>query len=198
MLPDLRTVKRRLQAHHLKVISDRAQARLGVFSEVPKHFIHEGDCMVTYRADGTVEESAMMTTSAEGSLAVAQVANLTEAERFDFLDRMAERMAEAMARELYGSLDRTLEAAGQVVHGGGKGFTAELFLQMIDKVEMEFDEAGQMKNMVIAAHPSARPELARIAAEIESDPALSQRHREIMQRKLEAYNAREAARKLVG
>jgi len=198
MLPDLRKVKRELHKVHLKTISALAQKQLGAFSDIPRHIIHEGDGMVTLRADGTAEESGMSTVSAESSIDVRKVATLTPAERYDVLADLARRMAEGMSKKLYGDLDRTLEAAGQVINGKGKGFTPELFLELLEKIEMDFDDAGQIKNMRLVMHPESRQDFERVQSKLDTDPVLQQRYNEIMQRKREAYRAREAARELVG
>lgn len=198
MLPDLRKVKRELHKVHLKMISALAQKQLGAFSDIPMHIIHEGDGMATLRADGTAEESGMSTVSAESSLDVGKVATLTSAERYDVLADLARRMVEGMSRQLYGDLDRTLEAAGQVVNGKGKGVTPELLLELLEKIEMDFDDAGQMKNMRLVMPPESRQDFARAQGQLDTDPILQQRYNDIMQRKREAYHAREAARKLVG
>ncbi|MFG3449580.1 hypothetical protein ACGFZ3_13445 [Stenotrophomonas sp. NPDC047960] len=198
MLPDLRKVKAELQKVHMQTISALAQKQLGAFSDIPRHIIHEGDSMVTLRADGTSEQSGMSTVSAESSIDAGRVAKITADERYEILADLARRMAEGMATQLYGELNRTLEDAGQVVEGKGKGFTPELFLEVLEKIEMEFDDAGQMKNMRLVMHPDSKLDFAKVQRQLDTDPGLQQRYNDIMQRKREAYYAREAARELVG
>lgn len=198
MLPDLKAVKRELQRVHIEQVAALAHQRLGVFAVIPRHVIHEGDGMLTRRADGTVEESGFMHAQAETSISIDAVPMMTPEQRAAVLDGLAEQMARALSTGLYSSLDQTLRDSGQVVEARGEKFGPETIFAMLEKVEIEFDQDGAMKNMCLTAGPSAKPVIESAFRQIQNTPELLERYELILAKKRERWRDREASRKLVG
>ena len=198
MLPDLPALKGDLQEvldDHLRAL---AHSKLGVFSQVKRVHVHEGDRMRTVRADGSVEESGFRKASAEMVIRRSDVPTLTPEARLDMIDKMAAEMAEKVSKGLFDSLNATLEAAGQTVDNRGKPLSLEVFFEVLEKMHIDFDENGQPTGLQLVIHPDLAPTLRQLQEQFQTDLELQRRHRDLMDRKRTEWRAREAARKLVG
>jgi hypothetical protein len=100
-------------------------------------------------------------------------------------------------RPVFEGLDKTLEAAGQVDDAKGAKIAPELILRMLERIEMEFDDAGQ-NHLTVVIHPDKMPAFAAASRELDEDPVMRERHRELIERKREEWRVREASRRLVG
>lgn len=198
MLPDLPNLKRDIQRTLGRYLQRQVDARLGVFSQSPKHMIHEGDRMRTIRADGSKDESDLQKASAELTLKSDQIPALSVEERIKKLDNMAEQIARQMTEHMFGSLGATLEKAGQVVERKGKPFDAEAIFEALEKIQLDFDRTGNIQNLSIVVPPLLLPNAKKAFEQIQSDPLLQKRYEEIIVRKRLEYRDRKAARKLVG
>jgi len=176
----------------------RAHGKLGIFSEVQRVFVHEGDRLRTIRSDGSIQETEFKLASAEMEIKRSDVPTLTPEARLAMIDRMADEMAVKVSKGLFESLNATLEEAGQTVNNRGKPLSHEVFFETLEKLHIEFDENGQPSGLQLVVGPDMAPTLKRLQEEFESDPELQRRHRELMDRKRTEWRAREAARKLVG
>lgn len=198
MLPDLPELKRELQCIIDQYLQRQVRARLGVFSDAPKHIIHEGERMRIIRANGTVEESNLQESKAEMAIQMEEIPTLTIKDRMERLDGMAEDMARQISDHLFGTLDATLEKAGQVVDAKGKPFDAEAFFEAIAAVDLEFDNSGQHHDLQLVIPPAMAERVQSVFNQIDTDPALKRRHEELIDRKFGQWRDRETARKLVG
>lgn len=198
MLPDLPTIKRDLQKVFDDYFKREVQRRLGVFEESPRHIIHEGQGLSVSRADGTVDESGLKAASAEFSLRYEDVPNQSLLDRLQHLDRVAEDMATQISRNLFDSLNETLDKAGQVVDQRGKPLDGNSILAVLEKMNVDFDDNGQHVPLTIVTHPNLQKAAQQAFQELECNPVLSARHGELMRKKQADWRDREASRKLVG
>lgn len=198
MLPDLPELKKEIQAEISRYLHEAVNKRLGVFREVPRHTVHEGEGMRISRADGSTRDSRMKAASAEMTMNYVDIPNLTAQDRREQLDGMADQMAKQISELLFGGMNEEIEEAGQVVNAGGRPLTAEVFFEVLEKLEVDFDEAGNPKGLQLVVGPGLLPRIRELAEQAERDPAIRKRHSEIMQKKWLEWRDREAARKLVG
>jgi hypothetical protein len=197
MLPDLPNLKqdiRRIQDRHLE---NRIDQQSGFFSELPKHYMHEGNRMRIRRANGSVEEIKRKKTLGKLSLNVSEIPALTLKERIAKLDTVADQMADQMVTHTIETLGEGLDKAGQVIDRKGKPFDAETIFEVLEKIQIEFDKSEQY-DLTILIPPALAPRVKEILQLLETDKNLQKRHAEIMERKREEWRDREAARKLVG
>jgi len=178
-------------------LRNRINQRLGVFGEAPKHYMHEGNRMRIVRANGSVDETKLKEASGEISLKVGDIPALTLKERIAKLDKIAEQMADQIATHSLKTLSEGLDKAGQVVDRKGKPFDAEAIFEVLEKLQIEFDESGKC-DLTILIPPALTPRAEELVRLLETDKNLQKRHADIMERKREEWRDREAARKLVG
>jgi len=103
-----------------------------------------------------------------------------------------------MAKHMFQTIEAGVKSVGNELSAGGKPITAELILDALDKVLVDFDADGQPQWPTIVVHPSLSDRLKAEDARFGSEPALAQRFAEIIERKREEWRAREASRVLVG
>lgn len=198
MLPDLPSLKRDLQYLFDRYLRVSVRARMGLLADIPQHMIHEGDRLRVIRADGTVEDSNMKEASAEMTIQPDEVPTITVAERVARIDQVAGKMAQQMSTQLFGSLNESLEKAGQVVNGKGQPFSVETIFAALEKVQIDFDKEGNPKNLSFVIGTDLVPKMKEIVEQEKRDPEIKRRHDEIMMKKWIEWRDREAARKLVG
>lgn len=197
MLPDLPRLKQDMKCILDQRLQNRINERLGVFGEIPKHFMHEGNRMRIRRANGSVEETKLKQTSGEMTLKVSEIPALTLQERIAKLDKVADEMADQMATHTMETLGEGLDKAGQVIDRKGQPFDAEAFFEVLEKVQMQFDKSEQ-SNLTILLPPALTSRAKEILHLLETDKNVQKRYADIMERKREEWRDREAARKLVG
>jgi len=198
VLPDLPNLKQDLQQVLNRYLRKAIHQRLGVFSDIPRHTVHEGKSMRVYRADGSVEDTDMKEASAEMMLKVDELPKMSVGDRVAKINELADSMAKQMSEHLYGSLNQSLEKAGQVVDGRGKPFGVETMLAALEKIQIDFDKDGNPKNLSFVIGSDLVPRIEEMREQEKKDPTIKKSFDELMARKWQDWRDREAARKLVG
>lgn len=198
VLPDLPGFKQDLQNVLTRYLRKATHERLGVFSEVPQHTVHEGMTMRVYRADGTSEDTAMKEVSAEMMMKWEDIPRMTIADRIAKMNEMAETMAKQMSAHLFTSMNESLEKAGQVIDGRGRPFNFETVFEVLEKLQVDFDKDDKPKDLSFVVGPALIPRVREMIEQSKTDPSIKRRHDELMARKWLEWRDREAARKLVG
>lgn len=198
VLPDLPSLKQDIQRLIDRYLHSQVHARLGVFDQSPKHIVHEGNRMRVIRADGSIDETDPQQASSEMLLKMDEVPSMSVQQRVKKLDEMAEDMARQMSEHLYGALSAGLNKAGQVVNRNGVPFDIEVLFEVLEKIQLEFDESGKHNQISVVIPPALASRVKEVFEQITSDPQLKVRHEEIILKKKLEWRDREAARKLVG
>lgn len=118
----------------------------------------------------------------------------------EFVDTAREpgkKMGEEMARGVYQSIDQATRETGNVINAKGGSFTYDLFLDGLDKVQIDFTPDGNPKWPTAHVNSAMHAELKRLLPEWEKEPAFQARMKSMVERKREEFYAREACRRLV-
>ena len=78
---------------------------------------------------------------------------------------------------------------------GGKPLSVNSLFEVLEKIDRDFDEAGNPNELSVVAHPERLSSISKVISQAEADP---NRYQAIMERKKEEWRARESNRKLVG
>jgi hypothetical protein len=108
------------------------------------------------------------------------------------LDDAADQGLKSLMPQLFANLSRVCAATGNVVDGKGQPFSFDRVLDVLDKIQIDFDEAGnpEMPMMVLS------PELfAKIRMQPPTEVQIKRRE-EIINRKREEFNARRRTRQI--
>jgi hypothetical protein len=108
------------------------------------------------------------------------------------IEEGARSLLDSLAEQFFPRMNTVLEEAGQVTDAQGQPLTPDLFLDGLEKVELEFDASGQPKMPVLAAHPDVIDAFLRCPFTEEH----KRRFTEIIERKRKAFNAKKRSRRL--
>jgi len=107
-------------------------------------------------------------------------------------------MAKQIDKNSFQKLNSILKAAGQTINGKNKPLTHDLFLEMFDKIEIEFDDEGKiMPGYSFFMHPDLWEKIAPKVKEWESDNIKKEKFNKLMEKKYNEYLTKESNRKLL-
>ncbi len=99
---------------------------------------------------------------------------------------------EHIARSMFQTVSDVSEAVGNVISAQGQPLTPDLLNDMLEKLEIDFDDTGEPIMPTAVAHPDVVKKLFAI----EPTPEQLQRQKDILRRKKEAYDAKKRTRRL--
>lgn len=198
MLPDIPPLKQEIARTLRAAFRQRVNAYMGALNEAPRYYIKEGRRVVTIRPDGQIDETELKEASAETSIRFDEVPHLSMQDRLTKLDEAAREMARQISEHAFGQINEAVERVGNVVDAGGKPLSPEVYLEVIEKVQLDFDANGKPSQLTVVIPPGMEERAKEVADALEHDPEYSRRYREIIDKKRVEWRDREAARKLVG
>lgn len=199
MLPDLPKLKDDIAQIFHTIFINRVNAYLGVIGEVPRCIIKEGSNPVTQRPDDSRDETTLKAASAETIFKSEEIPHLSFEQRIAKLDGAAREMANQISSHAFATINEAVDKVGNVVDAKGKPFSAETVFEILEKIQLDFEEDGvKHKEIDIVIPPAMTDRVKEIMENIHQDAELSKRHEEIIDKKRVEWRAREAARKLVG
>lgn len=198
MLPDFPKVKARLETMLEYEMELARLSHMGVFADVPTSVIVEGDNTVIIREDGSVGKVELKEARVEQEIKFAEVEEMTHERVLDKINDAAKEMAEQMVRSAYEELNRITDETGNVISANGKPFSIEMLFEMLEKMDLDFDEAGNPSGAMFVASPKLFPLIIKAISQAEADPETAKRDQALMDQKREEWRVRENNRKLVG
>jgi hypothetical protein len=198
VLPDIVSLKSEIAERLSATFRERVNAYLGAVHEMPRNFIKEGRSPAIIRPDGSRDETKLKQTTAEIEIRTAEVPALTLQDRIDKLDTAAREMASQISRNAFAEINRAVEAVGNVVDSGGKRLSADTYLEVLEKMQLDFGEDGKPRGLTVVVPPALRERAAETIKQLRDDPEYKKRYEDLLAKKRREFNAREAARKLVG
>lgn len=112
------------------------------------------------------------------------------------LEAIANEQAKQLSDFVYARIDETIEQGGTRVDAQNKPLSKELWLNLLERIELSFDEAGKPE-LTFVAHPAMVEEMVKRWQEWEKDPEFRAKYQELLTKKREAFLDRESNRKLV-
>jgi hypothetical protein len=197
MLPDYPKVKDELRQFFSKWMREGMQRRLGHFSEIPRHQVFEGTAMSTVHSSGQEDLTPFKPYEVELQTTYEEVPKLTLPQILSRLDRMAQDMADPLARSVYKTVSDAADKVGTVVKPAQR-FTPQVIFEVLEKIEVPFDKEGNPELPSFHIHPDDVETLKESLQSLQNDPQLRSRYHEILQRKKDQWRVREAHRRLVG
>ncbi len=193
MLPDFIKVKRDLSLRNSDGLSSAIEQN-SLLSKIRKYRIHEGNRWTLYREDGSQETKSPQSVLSEVMFDLNEINRRGEAAIREVEYKAGSEVREKSHKLLFDRLDETLEATGNSIDMGGRPLTAEALLEMHEAVDFSFDDDGKWER------PEFYPQTEKLKKELErleAEPHLKKRLNEIIERKKEQWDVRQANRKLV-
>lgn len=199
MLPDYPELKRKFRADLNLQLQILVNQNAPLAGEIKNLRQMEGDKFTYENTEGEHETKKFLEISAK----IEIPGGLSSSETMEqFKTKMVEA-AKSIAQQsegiLFSTMDEVTRKTGNVFNAGGKPFDPDMFWDMIEKVQMDFDEkTGEPHFPTVVLHPEMMKAIAPKIPEWEADPRLQKRRREVLAKKKEEWRDRESLRKLVG
>jgi Ser/Thr protein kinase RdoA (MazF antagonist) len=197
MLPDWPDPKEEILHAFMRHTAERVRQRsiAGMVVAVP---VHEGYGHFIERADGTTEERLFERTGAELAIPADAITSESLADMLGRMQPVIESLASATSQTMLNVMEEGIRAVGNEIEAGGRPISAELVLEALERVQMDFNQEGRPQWPTIMIHPSQEARLTAELARIDADPELRQRGEALLVRKREEWRDREASRILAG
>ena len=127
-----------------------------------------------------------------------KIENMSHEMVLNKINGVTEEMVGKMKKSFYGQIEKSADEVDNVVSAGGKPFSMDLFFELLEKIDIDFDEAGNPCGLAFVANPKMFPSIAKVIAQAKTDPANDRRYQAIIERKREEWRVRESNRELVG
>jgi hypothetical protein len=196
MLPDFPETKR-LFSRFFRTYMRRKARQISPYGAVQSRYIHEGRATRIKRADQSESTSPMQQLSASLEIKFDEIESLTfekaiekhDAMLLDLVRKQTDFIRERMSAEI---------PASQTLDAKGKKLSPQIMFDLFEKMQIDFYPDGTPHELHVDGPLFTAESLAAVETEIESDPEWKRKFDEMMEKKKEAWRAREADRKLVG
>jgi hypothetical protein len=197
MLPDFKKVKKELSASRATELSSNLFAD-PVLSKIRHYRQHEGDRFTIFRDDGSHTTSSQKLMRSELITFEAQeIQARGERVIYESIEKARSEIAIQGRRLVSEKLE---EEPVPKVDAGGRPFTAELYLESLEAMELQFDRDGTWKEPDVwqeFPNPRMKVRIEQETERFDREPDLKQRLDSLLSRKRQEFNDREANRKLV-
>lgn len=198
MLPDDPELKSRLRALLTRKMLSQQKRYLVPPLNVPQRKTHEGDKISLFREDGSISKLRMRKISVKARIRFDDVKDMTAKDIFKIINEMAEDAALQQSKIAYDEIGKIADEVGNTINLGGKPLTASIFLKMLKKLRIDFDEHGKPILPYIIAGETAADALSTLLPQLEKNPKYRAQYQKLIFAKKEVWRVREASRKLVG
>ena len=196
MLPDFPKTKRdllkRLTLGMRKYVEDRNPTMRRMRSLAQ----HEGQVHSYERFDAPPISEGYQEHAAKLEVRMDEVPTLVNERLMEKLRGTADKMARSLGQMFNAKMEEVTNETGNVIDAQGQPFSQDMYLSMLDKVLIDFDEHGNPAT-ALHAHPTIAGALREKIDEWMRDPKFQERANEIWQRKVLEWRDRESDRKLV-
>ena len=191
MFPDFLKTKEKLQRMLNEEMKEVRLKHMGPLANVRESMIFEGNKTVVVREDDSIDEENLESITVKLEVKFDEVEKMNHEMVLDKINRAAEEMAVKTSELFFEQLTKITDETGNVVSSDGAPFSIDLFLELLGKMEIDFDEAGNPSGLSFVPFTSS---ISRVISQAEADP----RYQAIIERKKEEWYVREGNRKLVG
>jgi hypothetical protein len=194
MLPDFPETKR-LFDRFFHARMRRKIRELSPFGMINTRHYHEGRGMKVTRPDSQ-SKSELEQFTTETQISVEEIENLTFLKAIEKYDAMILDMVRQQTGFVMRRMSQEIPDS-QSVSAKGRKLDAELVLETLEKIQIEFNPDGTPHQIHVVGPLFTADAMRSVDQEFANSPELQKRHEELMNRKREEWRAREANRKLV-
>jgi len=197
MLPLYPRLKAEIERFLLDMAQQAAQGQLGLFADMPPARQHEGDRLEYMTIDGDEKKVSYQRTVVGYDIRPADIPTMTLQDAVNVVVGKGRELGVQQAQLYFESLNRSIEEVGNSVDAEGQPFSVDLFLQLLDTVQIAFDEQDNPLFPTLHMGPDLEVRAGQVLEEVSRDPSAQARLNEIVEKKREEWNAEQDRRKLV-
>jgi hypothetical protein len=199
MLPDYPHLKEQLRAELNLLLQMAVNLSAPLAGSIRSYRQVEGDRFTYETTEGQVVTKKFLKFSSKVEVPAGLSASETHQRIMEESVKAAKDIAQQSEGLLFSTLDETTREVGNAFDAGGKPFDPNMFWEMLEKTDMDFDEKTEEPHFpTICMHPDMMKSIAPKIPEWEADPRLQARRAEVLRTKKEEWRDRESRRKLVG
>jgi hypothetical protein len=169
-----------------------------MFAEIPRHRVFEGDQLTMNRADGSGDSDPFFEAQSDITIPFDEMVTLELPAVLERFEKTAQDLLSQRAKHFFATISAGADKVGNTIDAKGQKLTASLYLDMIDKIWLDFEPDGSPKLPTMVIHPDLRQRAQDISTELQTNPDYRDRFAKIIERKREEWRAREANRELAG
>lgn len=197
MLPDFLKARTALKKkQHTFLIASIRQQTPSYIRQANFKTIYEGDRMAVHYEEGQIYEKPISLISAESGPGSITALKSNPNQIYQHLTEMAKVFVEKQIGAMIKTVQDVTEMTGNVVTG--TGLTVDAVFAILEKLSISFDETGEPVFPSIMVNPDDIGKVAKILADIQTEPELKKRHDQLIETKRQQWNDRQNSRKLVG
>jgi hypothetical protein len=192
MLPDFPKVKRKyIEAidRYPRVLIQQDPLFLGIREE--HHF--EGNRMLYGTMDGDINQGDYKVAKSESVIKREDIISKGVEAYLEQIRNAAEEMKRQKAETMFSKIREVTDRTGNVVNAKGRPLDFELYLEVLKKMWIDFDEDGKAILPTLVVSPEQGDKLQTLMPEWLNNP----KFKETMEMKRKEWNDRESNRKLV-
>lgn len=186
-----------IQAVLIQFVSSVADQNSPIMSNVKSHVIHEGQSSAILRPSGERESINMRSFSTESIISKDTILYGKVDEIAEALRPVGEAIATDKEKVMFEALHESTKASGNVVDAKGRPLSLELLLEVLEKIQIDFDIDGQAQMPTMVVAPSMMQKIHEMSTGPDADE-YQRKFDELIKHKKAEWRAREADRILVG
>ena len=128
---------------------------------------------------------------------IEEIPELVGEKLFARVDAIAEETARQVSQVTFRKMDEVTREAGMTVDAAGGPPTKEIWLEMFQKMEIDFDPKTGKPELTLVMHPVMAEAMQRLWGEWKEASDFMRRYNELLTEKREEWRDRESRRKLV-
>ena len=200
MLPDFPKLRKEMSGHLMVKLHAMVQEKEPILADIRGITQHEGDITAYDQLTG---EGVRIVTEGFKEVQSAFVTRFEVVpglvgERLDAkLAGIADDIARHLSESFRQTMDTTTREAGTAIDAGGAPFSKELYLQGMERIEMNFDPKTRRPELVFWAGPKMVEAMQKAWEDWKQDRDFMRKYNDLMARKYEDWRDRESRRKLV-
>ena len=196
MLPDFPVLKRRISDMLTNYLRERIRGE-PLMKQVGRIVQHEGHDWKMKTFDGHTDTAGFEKHTSKVTIARDQVIAEGPLAFQKHIDDVATDMIGQQHRMMFRKLDAVTQKTGNVVSGDGKPFTFELYLEGLEKIDIDFDDEGHPFMPTMVLHPATWEKIKDNVRAWDNDPVYRRQFDELIEKKRSQWRDRESRRKLV-
>jgi len=196
MLPDFPKIKRDLKKILDKYITS-INEKNPILSGIKKEKHYEGSEMRLDRENGEVERNNYKEISSMISIKNDELIEKGFPAVLENFNEVAIEFNKQMNKMVYEKVEVAAKKSGNIINAEGKEFNFDMFMKMLEKISMDFDDNGIPILPTLSINPELFNKVKDKFTEWEENPEYKKRFQELIKRKKEEYGAEESSRKLV-
>lgn len=196
MLPDFPKIKKKWSTWFFNNIKHKSR-QVSFLSQIKRVTHFEGDGTKTTDVEGRTESSEYDTLSGMLEIHRKDLIDQGPASLIKEIDRIAQEFANQQIATVLERIRESTKRTGNVVNADGQAFNREHLLNLLEKIEIEFDEDGRHDTLNLVVPPGLQDQFAAKMNEWMKDISFKNKYDEIMNKKRQECYDRESNRKLV-